>query len=123
MHTLVTVRMIARATKADGGIIMSDGTDSIASAYDPFTWVIYWGHLANSILNCVSRVTHADVSASAKGTTPMLTAIDPKTCIGGDNAIASNAVVALVTYTQRFIGAGDQARAIVTTVNVFAWCT
>jgi len=115
--------MIARATKADGGIIMSDGTDSIASAYDPFTWVIYWGHLANSILNCVSRVTHADVSASAKGTTPMLTAIDPKTCIGGDNAIASNAVVALVTYTQRFIGAGDQARAIVTTVNVFAWCT
>jgi len=91
--------MIARAAMAEGGIIMCESTDSIAHTSDVFTGVIYWCHLANAILQSVSRVADADRPGGAKCAPSMCTAVGVLTyvCIG--NTLVVYRVVALVTYT------------------------
>jgi len=42
LDTFGSIRQIARSAKADGGIIMSKGTDAIASTHDSFTWVVWF---------------------------------------------------------------------------------
>jgi|ADurb_Cas_02_Slu_FD_contig_21_2756290_length_558_multi_3_in_0_out_0_2 hypothetical protein len=69
--------MIAMATDADGGIIMRNGTDTIASTYDVFTGVVNGGFYANPVLQRESLVADADGPNGAKCTTPVCATVDP----------------------------------------------
>jgi len=94
--------MIARAAKADRGVVMSNNTSAVACTFHTIAGVVRWGHLANPLLHRVSRIADADMPGGTKCAAPNTT-VDIFACIIGGNAILPNAMEALVTYTQGLI--------------------
>jgi hypothetical protein len=98
-HALGPIRVIARATVADGGIIVCNDTGTVASTYHSFTRVVHYVFLANASLQGKSLVTDADWPLSSKGTSSMVTTVDSCTCVGIGNAIVAFQMVAIVAET------------------------
>jgi len=96
-HTLGTVRKIARAAKADGGIVMCNGTDTVAGAHDIFAWVACRGLLADTVLYSISFVADADCPSGTKCTAPAHATVNSRTWIRCGDALVAFSVVALVT--------------------------
>lgn len=68
-----------------------------------------------------SIVTDADGAFSAKCATPMGTTVDTRARISLGDAVVAFQIVAFVTCTQSFIGAGNYTKTIGTTVNTRTW--
>jgi hypothetical protein len=68
-----------------------------------------------------SIVTDADGAFSTKCATPMGTAVDTRAWISLGDAVVAFQIVAFVTCTQSFIGAGNYTKTIGTTVNTRTW--
>jgi hypothetical protein len=91
--------VITRAAVTNGGIVVCNSADTVASTYDILTWVTCGGLLADIVLYRISWVADADMAISTKRTTPTNTTVDFCAWIGSGNTIITFAMVAFITDT------------------------
>ncbi|OQC33192.1 MAG: hypothetical protein BWX66_02015 [Deltaproteobacteria bacterium ADurb.Bin058] len=119
-HTLCAIGLIARAAKADRGIVISDCTDTIASTFNILTRVPAGrGFLADATLQNKSIVTDAEGAIVAKSTTTMLTTVEIIAGIWHGNTFLAITLVALVTNTDGLIRGSQHANTMAAAGDIF----